>query len=57
MLLKHEMHAALSSGAMVNFALKHCKRLGMKFKMADVCEKDMSWANFELTKTLFFKFS
>ena len=51
-----EMHAALSFGAMVTFALKHCKRLGMKFKMADVCEKDTSRANFEL-KTLFFIFS
>ena len=50
------MHAALSSGAMVTFVLEHCKRLGMKFKMADVCEKDTSRANFEL-KTLFFKFS
>lgn len=39
----------ISSTAMVTFVIKQCKRLDMKFKMADICKKTTSLANFELT--------
>ena len=42
----------LSSTVMVTFAIDYCKRLGTKFKMADICKKDTSLASFEL-KTLY----
>ena len=38
------------------FCSRTLQKLGMKYKMADVCEKDTNRANFQL-KTLFFKFS
>ena len=38
----------LSWSAMVTFIIEHCKRLGTKFKMTDVSEKDLSLANLSL---------
>ena len=39
-----------------NYCYRTCKRLGTKFKMADVCEKDTSLASFVLKTLCFFKF-